>query len=336
MNNLILWLNKNLSSTYNVVQSIRGAMRPGEHWRIVTSHPYNHHAVFSVSDAYEVEPPKLDDESYVAYCLDFVERHRVTLFWPGSRLRAIVAARPRFEAAGCQVLSAAGVDDLWTLDSKPRLYHAIPEGACRLPDYRVATDLEGFDQAYEELRARHEIVCYKPCIGIFGLGFHVISETLSVGPPPTRIRLADARKKLAEREEFRPLILMPYLPGPERSVDCLARDGELLRCVVRLKTGVDNYQKLEECPGLPESVRKLTQLFRLNALFNVQFRDADDIPYLLEINPRMSGGLHYSCVSGVAFPYWAIRLALGTATPDEIPQPAAGFHVAQVLQAIRL
>jgi biotin carboxylase len=80
----------------------------------------------------------------------------------------------------------------------------------------------------------------------------------------------------------------------------------------------------------------LTAHFRLDALFNIQFRDSAGKAYLLEINPRMSGGLYCSCLSGVAFPYWAVRLALGTANPEDIPQPKVGFRVAQVNRAVRL
>ena len=68
----------------------------------------------------------------------------------------------------------------------------------------------------------------------------------------------------------------------------------------------------------------------------MQFRDAEGVSYLLEINPRMSGGLHYACLSGVAFPYWAARLALGTASPEDIPMPRTGLRVGHVDRAIVL
>lgn len=87
---------------------------------------------------------------------------------------------------------------------------------------------------------------------------------------------------------------------------------------------------------IEELARKLTRHFRLNGVFNIQFRDHDGMPFLLEINPRMSGGIHYACLSGVAFPYWAIRLALETAEPEDVPRPKTGIRVGQVNKAIVL
>ena len=42
-------------------------------------------------------------------------------------------------------------------------------------------------------------------------------------------------------ESFKPLVLMPYLPGPEFSVDILADKGEILAAVGRRKEGVIQY-----------------------------------------------------------------------------------------------
>jgi hypothetical protein len=54
------------------------------------------------------------------------------------------------------------------------------------------------------------------------------------------------------------------------------------------------------------------------------------MPRLLEINPRMAGGISYSFLSGVVLPYWAIRLALGTAEPGDIPAPKTGLLVTDI------
>jgi carbamoylphosphate synthase large subunit len=49
----------------------------------------------------------------------------------------------------------------------------------------------------------------------------------------------------------------------------------------------------------------------LDYIFNIQVKFNQGLPKLLEINPRMSGGLYFSCLSGVNFPYLAVRLLLG-------------------------
>lgn len=341
MSNVTLWLNRNIASSYNVLETIRESLRPDENWRIVTSHPYRYSAVFRLSDHHEVEPAGLGERRYVRYCLDFIRRNKVTVFLPGTKLRTILHFRRHFDDLGVTILAAADAATVYTLESKARLYSAVPPEMGLIPDHRIVHDLAGFDAAYEQLRRDHRIVCFKPCVSVYGLGFHIITPwgggvRRLLNTASLKIGLRSVRRILGSEESFRPLMLMPYLPGPERSVDCLAHQGELIRAVVRRKGSVEGYQKLEHHPRLIEVVRQLTAHFKLNGMYNVQFRDLNGRPYLLEINPRMSGGLYGSCLSGVAFPYWAVRLALGTAKAEDIPETKVGFRIAQVNRAVRL
>src|SRR5262245_26273615 len=335
-----VWLNKSFSSTCTVVETIRTA-EPGA-FRLLRTHTNPHVPALRIADAAEAEPKNLSEADYLAYCLEVVRRHRVAVFVPGKNLRSIAAARGRFEALGCRVVAAAAPETIELLEDKARLYASLEPGLVAVPAHRVVNDLPGFDAAYAELKARHGTVCFKPCVSVFGLGFRVVTEwgrgiDRLLGGDPIKIGLADARYFLAQRSRFRDLMVMQYLPGPERSVDCLAHEGELVRAVVRLKSGaLEGGQLLEDNPALVKVVRKLTARLRLNAVFNIQFRDVAGVPHLLEINPRMSGGLHYACLSGVAFPYWALRLALGTATPDDVPRPQTGGRVSQVNRAFPL
>ena len=256
----------------------------------------------------------------------------MSLFLPGRNLLPIVCERRRFESQGIRVLAAANAQTLALLQSKTRVYAALHGQGFHLPDYAVVRDLTGFDAAWDRMRPRHELLCYKPAVSVYGLGFQIVADcepalrSLDAGDP-LYISHEDARRALAGAGRFRELLLMPYLPGPERSVDCLAHDGELIRCVVRRKQ--QEGQRIENNPGIVTVVRRLAARFGLTNLFNVQFRDLDGRSYLLEINTRMSGGLPFACRSGLALPYWAIRLALGTASPDEIPQPRSGLWVPQ-------
>ena len=75
----------------------------------------------------------------------------------------------------------------------------------------------------------------------------------------------------------------------------------------------------------PQSVEELaagiTRKLKLNAVFNIQFKDAGKVSYLLEVNPRISGGAPFTARSGLVLPYWAIRLALGTVRAELSRRP---------------
>lgn len=336
----VVWFNKNLSSLYNVIETIREAAR-GEELRVIASHTDADHPASAIGDAFETEPRGLVGKPYIDYCLDFAQRHGVTLFAPGKELRPILRERERFEAQGVRLLSAADADTHKLLESKSAMYEALEPGIVNVPGFRIVSNLAGFDAAIRELSERYRILCYKPTVGTFGLGFRVISSAESsvkrlISGEPVKIGLEETRSILGQSESFQKLMVMQYLAGPERSVDCLGHRGELVRCVVRRKGGSSYSQYLEDNPQIVELTRRLTARFGLNGVYNVQFRDHEGETYLLEINTRMSGGLHYSCLAGVAFPYWAIRLELGTAAPADVPWPVTGRHVGQVTRAIWL
>jgi hypothetical protein len=323
-----IWFNKYLSNTWEVLTLLRKARMPNE-FRVLCTHSKQHYPGRHSSDLFEQEPDGLTEDAYVAYCLDVSRRHRVEIFMPGRNVLPIVRARGAFASLGVRVLAAADVKTIALINHKAHFYAALKGLDIQVPAYELVNDLAGFDAAWDRLRSTTDVLCYKPAISVYGLGFQIVADH---DPPrlqndPAFLRLDEARRRLRAKGRFRDLLVMPYLPGPERSVDCLANEGKLIRAVVRRKE--EKGQTLERNPALVAAVRRLTAHFGLTNLFNVQFRDADGVSYLLEVNPRMSGGLPFACQSGVVFPYWALRLALGTCTPSDIPEPCTGIWIPQ-------
>ena len=325
-----VWFNKYLANTWEVLAGLCRDRRPGE-FNVLGTHPRPGYRGRRHADLFEPEPDGLPVGQYVAHCLDVAARHGVTLFFPGRNVLPVVSARERFAAVGTRVCAAGGAAAIRLVNHKAKLAAAAADvPGVRLPAHEVVNDRAGFDAAYDRLRGRHARVCYKPATSVYGIGFHVVADGAG-SDHPNAVTLAEARAKLGAAGRFADLLVMQYLPGPERSVDCLAADGGLVRCVVRRKG--DGFQLIEHHPRLEEVVRRLTARLGLTGLFNVQFRDAGGEPHLLEINPRMSGGLPLACRSGLNLPLWAVRLALGTAAPADVPAPRTGFRVPQPVPA---
>jgi hypothetical protein len=321
-----VWFNKHLSNTWEAIALLDEARRAGE-FRVVCTHPRESYARIVSCDQFECEPIGMHDDDYVRYCLDFARRHEVDFFFPGRKVQPILRAAEQFRDAGVRLVAASDAEMLGLLASKARVYAALDGSGVHVPEYAIVNDLAGFDAAWARLRVRHSVLCYKPDVSVFGLGFHILTENDANRGAGWTLHLDDARRRIASDKRRRDLMVMQYLPGPERSVDCLARAGELVRCVVRRKTA--GGQWIEDNPAIEAMVRRLTARFRLNNLFNIQFRDADGKSYLLEINARMSGGLPFACRSGLALPLWAVRLARGSATGTEIAPPRTGIWVPQ-------
>ena len=229
------------------------------------------------------------------------------------------------------------------IQHKASLYHllAITGGngesafPVPIPDWRIANTLAELETAYTELRRTHESVCFKPATGVFGHGFRRIVETGSAlgrlmrGGPYTatsEIGLEEIRA-IFTGDGFEDLLLMPYLEGKERSIDCIAHEGRLIACINRLKISHDG-QMMEKNAEVEGYVDTICAKLRLSGVFNVQFKDHGTMPYLLEINSRMSGGLHKACkATQFPLPYWAVRVALGLTAPEDVPQPRTGSTI---------
>lgn len=335
-----IWFNKSFSGIYNAIAAIRHD-DVAERYRLLVSHTHADFAAFEVADEAFLEPKSLNEADYVSFCLEACQQRQVGLFVPGKQMAAIARARDRFADIGTRLLLAGDAQLLDTVEDKVALYRSLPAGTAPLPDYRVVRTLAEFDEAIAAMRDLHAKLCFKPVVSVYGLGFRIVAEDGGelqrlLGGETVKIGLEHARRLLGEQPEFRPVMVMEFLPGHERSVDCIGHHGELLRCVVRKKPLLGGgAQRLEENAEIVDIVRNITAACRLHGLYNIQLKDnAEGQPFLLEINPRMSGGLHYACLSGLNFPYWAIRLALGDATPADLPQPQLGLKVQQITHSI--
>jgi len=330
-----VWLNTHL----NCVALIRQADTAGE-FRLVTSYrSQKYKADALLADLFELEPT-LEDGEYVNYALDFVTRYGVDIFFPGRKMEAIAHRRAEFEARGVKLVLAGDAETLDILRNKGLFYDALAGDSVPVPRYAVVRTAEEFGAAVDLLQAEMPIVCFKPTVGIFGRGFKVLrteGNAHQLGDVPKEL-VTDrdaALDELSQGGSFRPQIVLAYLPGEERSVDCLADRGRLVRAVVRYKLP-DGSRVLERNDRVEAHARRLTERFGLSGVFNAQFKDHESVSYVLEINARMSGGIGMSCLSGVSLPYWALRLALGTCTDADIPLPRTGLRVAEVTQAVVL
>jgi hypothetical protein len=124
-----------------------------------------------------------------------------------------------------------------------------------------------------------------------------------------------------------PRLVMAYLPGEEFSVDVLARDGEMLACVVRKRLqavqGMATVAVVVAAPDVEDAARRVVAATGLSYVANVQFRrDADGIPRLLEINPRIPGTIHLTVAAGLNLPLAACTQALGQTLA--LPSPTLG------------
>ncbi len=144
-------------------------------------------------------------------------------------------------------------------------------------------------------------LCIKPVRGIYGAGFWRFCESsgrrfLSV--PECREIPSSVYLELVGDTLSEPMLVMPYLDGPEASIDMVVRDGVLIDGMIRLKHGA--YQELQLAGPHLEVGEAVARAICADGLINIQTRNGPNGElFVLEANLRPSGGVGFGLHAGV-------------------------------------
>lgn len=301
-----IWLMEGLSSQRDLIQGIRAfASLKQTDVTVIASHRNDRHEILSQADIALIEPQEAVDR--LAFILATVKKLGVKAIHTGRHAAWLEAHRAAITASGVTLTSGSLYPAMFALaDDKVAYAHVMEKaGLPVVPSLRV----ESVD-ALRALIARSpfssKALCVKPVKGIYGMGFWQFDESVSpmaqfINPDSRKVNAHVYLHALEQAGEFEPLVLMPYLPGPEYSVDMLVEDGAVLAAVGRRKEG--SLQYLENHGEAFELAKACAHLMKADGLVNVQTRNsASGKPLLLEINMRPSGGIGYTRLSGVNLP----------------------------------
>ncbi len=306
-----VWMNHWFSTAVNIIDLIR---QDNNEFYVIGSNENKYSVIKNGCDEWYQEPVLKDDE-YVEFCLEFCKKHEVQFFLPRRGMLKISECKNQFEQIGVKVM----IDDypiVSILNHKEKAYRFFKENDIgSVPDYYIVKTLGEFKNAYEELIKKYKQVCFKFERDEGGKSFRLI-DNLRKGyaalfkKQNTRMTLDDVLDALSEREEFSPIMIMPFLPDEEVSIDCLATNTGLI-ALPRIK-GNNKYELLRFDKEILEICNKFQEKAGLECPYNIQFKYLDGIPYFLEVNTRMSGGIQMACyASGVNIPQLALKKLSG-------------------------
>ncbi|WP_462409800.1 ATP-grasp domain-containing protein [Neobacillus sp. Marseille-QA0830] len=336
-----IWFNRWFTTVLHYIEMIR-ENEDHRNFTIYGSHP-NPDALYLQNCDHAFIEPDLSGDAYIDFCLDFCLTHGIDIFIPHKENVLISQRLEKFEALGVKVLVCPDSKLMDMMENKAAVYKEFtsrPElSLFSIPDYHVVNNLEDFKRAYESLKKKGHKVCFKPVIGEGAAGFRVIKEKkdsieqlfgYSTG---YRIPYNYACDILSQQASFPDLMVLEYLEGREYSIDCLASEEKLFAAIPRMK-GDGRVRELVDHRGLMEMAQAFHDVYKVPYVFNIQVKYNQGVPKLLEINPRMSGGLHISCLSGINFPYLAIKVLLGERM-DKIT-PRFGIRASHIEQELIL
>lgn len=295
----MIWFLEGQSSQRDILIGAREALPANV--RVFASHRQDRPEITGQADVSFQEP--LDNEERIDWVIATALEHGIKVILAGRIGSFYEVARDRFEAAGLELVTGGmSMDTFDNVDDKSRFTaEAERAGLACIPAVTVNTAQE-LAAAYELLSAQGE-VCIKPVVGIYGQGFWRFKADVEpfrcLENPDAREVDFDTYLSLYKASpERKPMLVMPYLPGSECSVDMVCEAGQPVAFVGRRKQGV--HQTFERESAAVELALKAAAHFKCDGLVNVQTRDDHNgVPHLLEINPRYSGGIGYTRATGI-------------------------------------
>lgn len=310
-----IYFNRWFSASYHYMNMIRDNSDGGQ-FKFFGTHPDKNHLSLQACDYVEQEPV-LHGTEYVDYAIDFCRRNEIDIFIPRLKMLEIAKEVERFDAIGTKVMVCADIPLLESMLDKDKFYEMLEgTGVVPIPEYYVVETAQQFKDAYEALVRNGHKVCFKPTNSEGGQGFRIIDNNMNplenlYGWVSLSIPFEQAFNTLSAVERFPKLMVMELLEEDEFSIDCLSdSEGKLIVAVPRRKSTGRIYV-LDEVPELNEIAQRVAEQCRIPYVFNIQVKYNKGVPKLLEINPRMSGGLFITCLTGVNMPYLAVKTILG-------------------------
>ncbi|AWH88192.1 ATP-grasp domain-containing protein [Limnobaculum parvum] len=299
----MLLFTEGLSSQREIIAEIK-ALFPSLF--VVSTHSQERPEIHAFSDRTEAEPKSADLR--LAFLRDVIDKYGIKLIHAGKHTLWYEAHRNIIESLGVSLVTGVSDAEMFNVaDSKIRFAQLMKQHQLPVVPSIEITDV---DQLEAELKSRpfgnDVLYCVKPVKGIYGMGFWKLSDET---PAARCFYDTDSRMvntciflhAMKQTNDFKPLVLMPYLDGPERSVDMVVRQGVTVKAVARVKNG--SYQTFEESGAAIDLAITCASVLKADGIVNVQTRNAPDgSPVLLEMNPRPSGGIGYLGHSGISLP----------------------------------
>ncbi|MFC1542956.1 ATP-grasp domain-containing protein [Candidatus Neomarinimicrobiota bacterium] len=150
----------------------------------------------------------------------------------------------------------------------------------------------------------------KPRNGYGSIGFQIAYDLEEIEMRSKLLRADILRTDVAHVNEKMPeecVLIQQQLHGVEYGLDVINNlHGTFVACIVKRKTGMRSGEtdaaEIVDDPNLHEMGRRIGELSRHLGVLDVDIFVDNDIPYLLEINPRFGGHYPFAHEAGANIP----------------------------------
>jgi carbamoyl-phosphate synthase large subunit len=272
---------------------------------------------------YQIKSP--DNHQYLFDLLKICENENVDVILPQNtaELSILSTNRDQFEKLGTKVV-VSGKKSIEFANDKHKLMKLAKEVGVPTATHFLVNTYDELLKKSNQLGWPEKPVVIKPPVSNGMRGVRIIDESIDLknmlyNEKPTNIFTKMDYLEDILGDSFPPLLVMEHLPNEEYTVDILESSTPIviprLRKVIR--SGITFEGVVENNEEIIEYSKSLSEKLGLEYAFGFQFKmDENNIPKLLESNPRVQGTMVLSTFAGANIIYGAIKKALGEDVPD--------------------
>lgn len=269
--------------------------------------------------------PKPSTKEYLIQLLSICENESVDVILPQNTAELCVLAEHKkdFENKGIKI-AVSDKKSIEIANNKYNLMTVAKNIGIPTAKFYLISDFEGLIKYAKELGWPEKPIVIKLPVSNGMRGLRIIDESINLKerlfsekPDGIYIRMDDLKYILGN--SFPQLLVMEYLPKEEYTVDILkARTLTIIpRSREIIKSGITFNGTVEKNKEIIEYSRKLSEEIGLTYVYGFQFKvDENNIPKLLECNPRIQGTMVLATFAGANIIYGAVKYALN----EEIPE----------------
>lgn len=271
---------------------------------------------------YPIPPPNHPD--YIPALLKICKKERVQVILPQNTRELLVLSQvlDRFTEENVSI-AVSGASAIETANNKYLLMQQAKKIGIPTPAFSLVESFDDLVVKAQKMGWPEKPVVVKPPDSNGSRGVRIIDESVDLQkkfydekPGSLTVKMHHLKELIGET--FPPLIVMEYLPGKEYTIDVLHHDSFTIvpRTRDEMKSGITFSGTTEKNNQLIEYSEKLSNHLNLIYAFGFQFKyGGDQIPKLLESNPRIQGTMVLSTFAGANIIYGAVKAALSEPVP---------------------
>ena len=288
-------------------------------------------ARYFVDEFYQV--PVATDPNYSNAVLDICERESIDVYFPNisAEVSAVSKRLRDFERIGTKV-SISNTDSVDIANNKLKTYKVLEKAGIPVPEFYEVRSVQDFIQFCLKLGYPSKAVCLKIVESSGSRGVRIIDchksryEIFAHNKPNSfYTSYEDMISILKEAHQFDEMMLIPFFPGNEYTVDLLAENGRVLYEVGRENIvslmSIAQISVLSPNDEAYQICKDIVALLHMTGNVGFDFlKDENNRPVLMDINPRITATVSVIAAGGVNLPYLRVKQLLSEKLPDVKPE----------------